>query len=311
MDIKLLILTFLVNEAILVYCNDSELETNNDYASAVIIDSSKLSSDSIRNQRARWGSNRLRSALPLQQEMSGACVKMLDDFTAASTKFTSCVLLNGRPLHYCEMCYQEYVNVTVAYDRIDLDTNKTSGPNCHQEILQLDYVQVVSVMYQDVQNLWQRSNCDQCFDVANKTVYTVKNDTRIMIKKIDDTLDCFNDFAVIGGDSSDDVCTYCHNLYYDANSKYRDIKQRKGLCSDLVDAMNQTRLNWGEKYHCSLAVKDNGEIWGITAIMLVLPVFLYLGAWLHTRYVLKETFSPALDGMQEPLLDDMPGETQS
>jgi len=58
-------------------------------------------------------------------------------------------------------------------------------------------------------------------------------------------------------------------------------------------------------------VKDSGEIWGITAIMLVLPVFLYLGAWLHTKYVLKETFSPLLDGMQEPLLDDMPGESQS
>jgi len=307
MEIKLLILTFLLNQVILVYCNDSELQINKDYASAVIIHSSKLS-DSTGNQRARWGSNRLRSALPLQQEMSDGCVKMLDDFTAASSKFTSCVLLNGRPLHYCEMCYQEYVNVTVAYDRIDLDTNKTSS-NCHQEILQSDYVQVVSVMYQDVTDLWQRSNCDQCFDIANKTVYKVKNDTKIMMNKIDDTLDCFNDFAVIGGDDSDDVCTYCHNLYYDANSKYKDIKQRKGLCSDLVDAMNQTRLNWGEKYHCSLAVKDNGEIWGITAIMLVLPIFLYLGAWLHTKYVLKETFSP-LDGMQEALLET-PGESQS
>ena len=307
MDIKLLIVTFLVNEVVLVYCNESELQTNKDYASAVIIDSSKLS-DSTSSQRSRWGSNRLRSALSQQQEMSNACVKMLDDFTAASSKFMSCVLLNGRPLHYCEMCYQEYVNVTVVYNRIDADTNKTSGPNCHQEILQSDYVQVVSVMYQDVANLWQRSNCDQCFDIANKTLYTVKNDTKIMIKKIDDTLDCFNDFAVIGGDGSDDVCTYCHNLYYDANNKYRDIKQRKGLCSDLVDAMNQTRLNWGEKYHCSLAVKDNGEIWGITAIMLVLPILLYVGAWLHTKYVLKETWP--LDGMQEPLLET-PGESQS
>ena len=160
-------------------------------------------------------------------------------------------------------------------------------------------------------DIWKLSSCDQCFDIVNTTVYKVKQDTLDMLQKIDDTIDCFNDFSYVTVDdvkvADSSVCTYCYNLYFDANKKYKDIKNRNGLCSDLIDAMNYTRLTWGEKYHCSLAVKDSGEIWGVTALVLILPVMLYLGAWFHTKYFLTRS----AEGMQEPLLAPESSESHS
>ncbi|XP_076813310.1 osteopetrosis-associated transmembrane protein 1-like [Clavelina lepadiformis] len=217
------------------------------------------------------------------------CMKFLFAFSNATSDFIDCAVTNARPLHYCQKCAEKYVKVQEIYKLIFKDVSEGGMKGCKELILRADNIQVVLMTYDFVTSIWSKSTCDNCFNVSYKNhtkVYNVTKEAKLLLKKINNTMDCFRDFASgifpsnQTSDSNSTVCTMCINLYCDANDLYDQIERDKLLCSDLIDSMNYTRLDWGKKYNCTIAVIDKGEVWIITAIVCFLPIMFYVGAWL-------------------------------
>jgi len=220
--------------------------------------------------------------------VSKECLQYLKMFSDSTSQFINCSVVNARPLHNCENCVMEYVSVNDVYTKIFNDKVRNDSVDCKKEILRADNIQIVLLTYNFIQSIWKKSTCDQCFkkDVVNKTVvYQPTNSTLTLLKKIDDALECFDNNGKNGSSSHNmsDVCAICMQTYCDANNYYEEVENENGLCSDLIDSMNYTRQEWGQTYNCTLASKDHGEIWGITAIVCSLPLFFYFGLWFYAN----------------------------
>nr|CAB3264594.1 osteopetrosis-associated transmembrane protein 1-like [Phallusia mammillata] len=224
--------------------------------------------------------------------VSPDCMRYLEQFSNATAKFINCTVANARPLHYCENCVSEYMSVNNVYKIIFNNEGKNESSNCKRQILRADNVQVVLATYNFILYIWDKSKCDQCFDVteSNDTqIYKPAESTKKLLAMIENTLSCFSDFGqgVVPGlvtqDPNQTVCSFCVKLYCEANDYYETVEKENKLCSDLIDSMNYTRLDWGQKFKCSVAQKDQGEIWEIAALVFSLPILLYVGVWVHAN----------------------------
>uniref|UniRef100_F7ADK7 Osteopetrosis-associated transmembrane protein 1 n=1 Tax=Ciona intestinalis TaxID=7719 RepID=F7ADK7_CIOIN len=216
------------------------------------------------------------------------CLIELDNFSTATVLFMNCTLTNARPLQYCEKCVTEYISVQNSYNIITNDEDKSNETvGCKSEILRSDNIQVVLMTYEFVTSIWKKSNCDVCFEkiptVNGSFRYVPTNTTKTLLRKIKAVLLCFGNYSKntlpVVHLKNETVCNMCKNLYCDANDLYQSVESQGNLCSDLIDSMNYTRKNWGNTYHCTVALPDEGEIWGLTALVCAMPVLLYVGVW--------------------------------
>lgn len=112
------------------------------------------------------------------------------------------------------------------------------------------------------------------------TVYHARNETVTMLKKIQETLECFHDFPADGsGTGNNSVCFICREFYIKSNNFYDDLEEQGQLCSDLKDSMNYTRRMWSTVFSCTVVIKDDLTIYSISIAVLLLPVIFYVGLW--------------------------------
>ena len=225
--------------------------------------------------------------------ISSKCMAHLDDFSFVTSKFINCAVTNSRPLHYCKNCVSEFVSVQNAFARISNDSGGVHS-NCREQILRADTIQLALVTYNFVESIWKSSDCAKCFDlpILNTSQPTVM--TKTLLQKINDTLECFKDFSFINRNGSSNVnnsvCGKCRDFYFEASNFYEVVENENKLCSDLIDSMNYTRLAWAGKYHCTIALKDNGVVWVITILVCLLPIVLYIGlVFYEKRYAARSS----------------------
>ena len=222
--------------------------------------------------------------------ISTKCMTYLKDFSNATSLFIDCAVTNARPLHYCEKCVSWYLSVNYMFGLITNDTSQQKH-NCKEEILRADTIQLALLTYNFVKNIWETSHCDRCFNITytNKTLkYDTNKMTESLLDKINVTLECFKDFSRVAHNDTHfnaSVCDKCDKLYSEANDYYGLVEDKGMLCSDLIDSMNYTRLAWAGKYNCTIAKKDKGAIWIITAIVCLLPFLLYLALIVYDKKV--------------------------
>ncbi|XP_039249756.2 osteopetrosis-associated transmembrane protein 1-like [Styela clava] len=216
--------------------------------------------------------------------ISEKCMKLLDSFSNSTSDFLTCILNYSRPLHYCEKCVSEFVDVLNTYAAICSDGE--NGTTCQDELLRADNVQVILLAYDFVETVWDKSTCHNCYNSSvNKngtTEYKPTEETLLMLDEIDEVQKCFQDFAEDTADNAT-VCDVCKKLYSNANKYYNMLDEEGKLCSDLKDSMNYTRRMWSKKFKCTVAQRNDLVIYGMAVAVGFFPVILYVGAFVYGK----------------------------
>ncbi|XP_046361898.2 osteopetrosis-associated transmembrane protein 1-like [Haliotis rufescens] len=211
------------------------------------------------------------------------CKAFLEHFAKESSLFTRCLVENARPFRFCETCVTYYERASTVY------TDLTTDANCVKELLTADRVQVLTLVYQNMNNVWTTAYCPQCFaSVTEESVNATVNST--LAESTLEFFDLFNNMTHCMNNTMQDIdpesikhgnssfCVKCQTQYRSLNDKYTAImdETKSQICMDVVDMMNYTRLMWSEGYHCSHRNGELAPVLVITGVICALPVIFYV-----------------------------------
>ncbi|XP_067674188.1 osteopetrosis-associated transmembrane protein 1-like [Haliotis asinina] len=211
------------------------------------------------------------------------CKAFLDIFATQSSLFTKCLVENARPFRFCETCVTPFERASTVYKDLTTDVN------CVKELLMADRVQVLTLVYQNMNDVWAKAYCPQCFasiteESENATVNSTLADSTL------EFFDLFNNMTLCMNNTMQDIdpegtkhgnssfCTKCQAQYKALNDKFTAMMQETSseICMDVVDMMNYTRLMWSSGYNCSHRNGDLAPVLVITGVICALPVIFYV-----------------------------------
>ncbi|KAL1491304.1 hypothetical protein ABEB36_011921 [Hypothenemus hampei] len=148
-----------------------------------------------------------------------------------------------------------------------ISINETS---CLNNLVNLDRLGIIEIIYENNVNLWNRAKCYECFQIVNGTqTDSVSNET-IQFSSL------YNDFYKCLNNTSDNQCSEC-SLKYDALQNYffsiSNENEKIGVCMDIVDQMNTTWTYWGNK--CCKYRRHNEYLFLSSSIMVLLCTVLF------------------------------------
>ncbi|CAG0898289.1 unnamed protein product [Darwinula stevensoni] len=227
--------------------------------------------------------------------LSVKCEDLLKYFSHAVSEFTHCAVRFARPIHLCEKCVQQYLNVSQAHHAIIMEQDENSGEGCISELLNADRIQIVETSFQFTMNLWEKAACDNCFEkYGNGTLTTdLNNVTKSFMAQYKKMLACLqNQTEVLGvhgigpdtwsGKTRNVTCDRCQDSYRALNYIYADVLgdiDADHICMDIVDAMNMTRMVWSQNLKCTQRNVTAEAPFIVVTCMCILPPLFYLLAW--------------------------------
>ncbi|XP_046580086.1 osteopetrosis-associated transmembrane protein 1-like isoform X2 [Haliotis rubra] len=152
-----------------------------------------------------------------------------------------------------------------------------------------DRVQVLTLVYQNMNDIWAKAYCQQCFasiteESQNATVNSTLSVSTVeffhlftnMTHCMNNTMQDIDPEGMNHGNSS--VCFKCRTQYKSLNDKFTAMMQDTSseICMDVVDTMNYTRLVWSTVYNCSHRNGDLAPVLVITGVICALPVIFYV-----------------------------------
>ncbi|XP_001352856.4 osteopetrosis-associated transmembrane protein 1 [Drosophila pseudoobscura] len=193
-----------------------------------------------------------------------SCSLLVGELGDGQSKFVYCATTKSVPVRLCIGCGPEYRILTSSYDAL------LSQENCSKIYLNSDRINVVATTQGILTNLWQKANCEDCFNGNHSDLYDVK-------------------WNILNGCLSvhkDDPCISCKNDYIALNQFYLEMeKANKGhVCFDLQDSMNRTRSNWSKTLGCCHRdVKLNTFLIAVCVVVLLPIVTFYITVIVLTK----------------------------
>ncbi|XP_022207811.2 osteopetrosis-associated transmembrane protein 1 [Nilaparvata lugens] len=209
------------------------------------------------------------------------CQYLLESFAHTSANFTFCAISHARPITLCQQCKDPYLLTVGVHDDI-LKLEDEAGELCKEKLLNLDRLQVVEGGFSYIKNLWDRAECDLCYDMGSDNKPKELNSrTKEILRLYNLTQECIdqhqNTTSLYHNDPP--VCSECKQFYLDLNSKYNELKDSTPFCMDITDLMNSTRYEWSVTIKCCLDRQKPELLFLLaTSIISVLPVVLYIMA---------------------------------
>ncbi|CAF1600889.1 unnamed protein product [Adineta ricciae] len=222
------------------------------------------------------------------------CLAILDRLSDMSSAFLNCAVSRARPFKLCEGCVDNYARLQ---DLIGLLENTYSDVDkkitCKQFLEGYDSIQVVAQLIAFVQNIWSSSFCDSCITGYNDTNGTIHysltdSTTEFIQKKIMFDACIFNATGRIvpiipidlNVTLNTNVCTICLASYNDINDFFLQLTHgnQPGVCMDIVDTMNYTRLLWSKIYECKRHDPDYMAVFGISFFIPTIVLVFYVSA---------------------------------
>ncbi|CAF4210870.1 unnamed protein product, partial [Rotaria sordida] len=226
--------------------------------------------------------------------ISNPCLAILDRLSDMSSAFLNCAVSRARPFKLCEGCVDTYARLQDLVGLLDLtysDVDRTI--TCKRFLESYDSIQVVAQLISFVHNIWGLSYCDNCIknykDTNGTTDYSLTNHTiKFVQKKLNFDLCIFNATGrmvpIIPIDLNvtlnTNVCTVCSTVYNEINEFFIQITRdnKNGVCMDIVDTMNYTRLLWSKIYECKRHDPDYMAIIGISFFIPTIVFVFYVSA---------------------------------
>ncbi len=247
-----------------------------------------------------FGNNfRVRATLPTDEtpsdHITSSCFAFIKEFSEAAANFTRCSIISSRPLRFCQHCVNEYVSANSSYNLI-MKSNSTdqSGAKCQDAVLKSDRIQLVVKTMNFLDDTWNNCQCPKCFDsfhINGTLKLETNNDTKHFFHIANLTQVCFDKFLTWARvlplnetTSNSSVCEECGVLYKEMNNLYEYMREQfgfDGVCMDIVDKMNSTRLVWSNTFHCRQPEVDIIPVVLLSCFFSVLPVIFYAASKVH------------------------------
>lgn len=205
------------------------------------------------------------------------CSMLLNAFAESASNFTMCSIVHARPIKLCEKCIKYYLDFTQKYK--NLTTTVINGTSCRSVLISHDRLEVVLEYYNGILSLWNKGNCNACYDWTSEPI-SISNNTKYFNQMYNDTMQCIQDHINPTTNSSE-VCEKCMQSYIELNNFYNklgtDSVGLEGICMDIVDYMNATRYIWSKNLNCCKLRQSPQIIFLIcTGIIGFLPLIYYL-----------------------------------
>lgn len=175
--------------------------------------------------------------------LSENCSLAVDQFSLAAVNFTKCAIKNARPVHVCMNCGDAHKKLEKAYATL----RKQSKP-CQSFYFESDQLGVVNLIYNNENDMWMKSFCQNCYDYYNETERFFQSSNELVM--------CIENTNRTSQVAANSTCQKCHSAYVNLSKSYnRFVGWKKayvgGICMDIVDTMNISRRMWKE-YDCSV-----------------------------------------------------------
>ncbi|XP_071455480.1 osteopetrosis-associated transmembrane protein 1 isoform X2 [Hetaerina americana] len=172
----------------------------------------------------------------LINDKNKTCDKLQSKFAFAAQDFISCSIVNARPITFCEGCVTSYLDVLSVHQEIS--TGSENGTHCRNELINVDRLEIIETLYNNIDSLWTRGECNHCFEVNTNgsTTSKLNNSTKTF-----QTLNSVVRKCVIDNMPRDkpDICEICHDSYEKLNEFYNELKHSENpshICMDIVDS---------------------------------------------------------------------------
>ncbi|KAF2895387.1 hypothetical protein ILUMI_10782 [Ignelater luminosus] len=218
------------------------------------------------------------------------CTIYKDNLAEAVSAFTSCAISYAHPIKFCESCVDAYIEVLDSFKNLFVYKDK-NGP-CVDSYINLDRLQIITTLYGNSYDLWNRAKCYECFQTINgELTNKPSTETTTFFDLHKNWTDCRDK-----NDANDTIlCSVCMNAYVKLNSYYLSISnenEKIGVCMDIVDAMNGTRAYWSAKC-CVFRHKNEAIFLTSTIIVSFTTILFYIFTKLcskkKTPIILKQT----------------------
>uniref|UniRef100_A0A8C7XT81 Osteoclastogenesis associated transmembrane protein 1 n=1 Tax=Oryzias sinensis TaxID=183150 RepID=A0A8C7XT81_9TELE len=226
----------------------------------------------------------LMSSFPEDLEISNHCLELLSIFSQRYSDYVKCLVPAARPVRVCTKCYSGYGSLLNAYMNISSDQMGPSNESCRDSLMRSDRLMLVYVLFSNMQDLWEKSNCDFCI---TEKFQGVNNETTHFMKNLNQTLSCFEKYQQ---GNHTELCKNCKSSYKGLNELYSSME--KTLCIDVEDAMNMTRILWSKNFNCSMPRGETVAVIAVSSFMLFLPIIFYLSSFLHSEQKKRKLIHP-------------------
>ncbi|GFT66235.1 uncharacterized protein NPIL_648411 [Nephila pilipes] len=201
--------------------------------------------------------------------ISENCTIAVDQFSLTAVNFTKCSIKNARPIHVCMNCGDAHKNLVKAYENL-----KKQNSQCQSFYFESDQLGVITGIYNNVNAMWGKSFCQNCYDYYNETekFFQASNELVLCIENTNRTSQV----------TANSTCAKCHSAYVNLSASYNKFVGWKndyvdGICMDIVDTMNISRRMWRE-YDCAVDFDTNIGFPNILTALTVgsTPLMFYL-----------------------------------
>nr|AKL90188.1 osteopetrosis associated transmembrane protein [Macrotrachela sp. MM] len=246
------------------------------------------------------------------------CLAILDRLSDMSAAFLNCAVSRARPFKLCEGCVDNFARLQDLIGLLDKTFSDIDKKiTCKQFLESYDSIQIVAQLISFVQNIWSSSFCDICNALTEKekndtfyeyiiyrSYYSISRKRRFIIDSIKmctfkkfvskiAIFCCITHYNDINGTRmvpiipidlnvtlNTNVCTVCLATYNDINDFFLQMTQetKHGVCMDIVDTMNYTRLLWSKIYECRRHDPDYMAVFGISFFIPTLVFVFYVSA---------------------------------
>uniref|UniRef100_A0A1A7Y8H6 Osteopetrosis associated transmembrane protein 1 n=1 Tax=Iconisemion striatum TaxID=60296 RepID=A0A1A7Y8H6_9TELE len=228
----------------------------------------------------------LLSSFPEDVEISEYCSELLLVFGQRYVAYMNCLIPAARPVKVCQKCYSGYSSLVQIYQNISSDQMGPGNMSCRDSLLHSDRLMLVYLLYSNVKDIWDNSNCAQCL---SKDFQSQTNDTLFFLNVLNQTITCFEKYKQ---GNLTELCKNCKTSYKNLNDLYSQKELNHTLCIDLEDAMNMTRRLWSKNFNCFLPREETVPVIAVFSFMLFLPIIFYLSSFLHSEQKKRKLIHP-------------------
>lgn len=225
-------------------------------------------------------------SFPEDVEISDYCLDLLRIFGQRYVASVNCLVPAARPVKVCQNCFSSYGGLQDIYTNISSDQMGPGNVSCRDSLLRSDRLMLVYLLYSNLEDVWERSNCDNCIA---KDFRSLTNDTLYYMATLNLTITCFEKYQQ--GNHSE-LCKNCKSTYKDLNELYGRMERNQTMCIDIEDAMNMTRKLWSKQFNCSFPREETVPVIAVSSFMLFLPIIFYLSSFLHSEQKKRKLIHP-------------------
>ncbi|OQR78870.1 osteopetrosis-associated transmembrane protein 1-like [Tropilaelaps mercedesae] len=209
--------------------------------------------------------------------ISDQCRLYLQYVAETNSAFEVCALLDARPFTVCTSCYENYA---LAYNTfVNLKNGRGQvAKNCSEDLVSGDRVSIINRAFNYLTDTWISGNCDNCLVVTkedNQLSFQIAESTKEFQYRRQRVTECIDSHLR----NQSTVCLDCQSTFLNLSESYNQLvnKYQNKLCMDIIDAMNETRVEWSE-YGCSQMYYINLEVCLYAGAMVTITIIFYVVA---------------------------------